>query len=76
MEIKIGIRQSNRELTLDVDASVDDITAQVNEAISQGTVISLKERRTARSWFPLRPSRTSKSDPRLLTVWDSESART
>ena len=34
MEIKIGIRQSNRELTLDVDASVEDITTQVNEAIS------------------------------------------
>ncbi|EFG48347.1 hypothetical protein HMPREF0183_0315 [Brevibacterium mcbrellneri ATCC 49030] len=43
MEIKIGIRQSNRELTVDVDATVEDITAQINEAISQGTVLSLKD---------------------------------
>ena len=43
MEIKIGIRQSNRELTVDVDSSVEDITAQVNEAIAQGTVLTLKD---------------------------------
>ncbi len=43
MEIKIGIRQSNRELTVDVDSSIEDITAQVNEAIAQGTVLTLKD---------------------------------
>lgn len=43
MEIKIGIRQSNRELTVNVDSSIEDITAQVNEAIAQGTVLTLKD---------------------------------
>lgn len=43
MEIKIGIRQSNRELSIETDASVDDIVAKINEATANDSVISLTD---------------------------------
>ncbi|GAA4417054.1 DUF3107 domain-containing protein [Georgenia halophila] len=41
MEITIGVKHVNRELTLDSDQSTDEIQAAVDKAISDGTSLVL-----------------------------------
>lgn len=43
MEISIGIRNVQRELSLDVDLTAEDITAKVTEALSSGTPLSITD---------------------------------
>lgn len=43
MEVNIGVRQSNRELTVDVDITAEAVRAQVAEAIKSGDPLRLEE---------------------------------
>jgi len=38
MEVKIGVQQAARELTIDVDLSADDIQAAVDQALTGGVL--------------------------------------
>lgn len=43
MEISIGIRNVQRELTLDVDMTADEVSEKVSAALEGNTVLSLKD---------------------------------
>ncbi|NLW13622.1 MAG: DUF3107 domain-containing protein [Trueperella sp.] len=43
MEISIGIRNVQRELTLDVDMTADEVSEKVSAALANNTVLSLKD---------------------------------
>ena len=43
MEIRIGMKNVNRELTLDVDAKPEDITKQVEDAIKKSEHLVLED---------------------------------
>lgn len=43
MEISIGIRNVQRELTLDVDMTADEVSEKVSAALENNTVLSLKD---------------------------------
>lgn len=43
MEIKIGIRQSSRELTVETDATVSDIVAKINDSVANDAVLVLED---------------------------------
>ena len=43
MEVNIGVRQSNRELTVDVDLSSDEVHQKVADAIREGQPLRLEE---------------------------------
>ena len=45
MEIKIGIRQSNRELTLDTELSIDEVEKAISTAISNDSVLTLADKK-------------------------------
>jgi F420-0:gamma-glutamyl ligase len=53
VEVKIGVQQAQRELTLDVDQSAEDIEKQVSEVLSSGTgVIALTDTKGRRLVVP------------------------
>lgn len=43
MEIKIGIRQSNRELTVETDTTVNDLVDHINKALADGSVFTVAD---------------------------------
>lgn len=43
MDVKIGIQQAVRELTLETDESAESISAQVAEAVSSDGLLTLKD---------------------------------
>lgn len=43
MEIKIGIQNIGREIVLESEQGVDEIAAQVSEALAKGTELRLKD---------------------------------
>lgn len=43
MDVKIGIQQAAREITLETDESADSITAQVTEAVTSEGLLTLKD---------------------------------
>lgn len=43
MDVKIGIQQAQRELTLETDASAEDISAQVSQALTSDGVLTLTD---------------------------------
>ncbi|MBF4160678.1 DUF3107 domain-containing protein [Nocardioides acrostichi] len=43
MEIKIGIQQAPRELSVDADIATDDLHQQIAEAVSSGGLLSLTD---------------------------------
>ena len=43
MDVKIGIQQAARELTLETDASAEDISARVAEALASDGVLTLSD---------------------------------
>ena len=45
MEIKIGVQHSPREVALDSDQSIDEVTAAITKAIDAGTLLSLTDDR-------------------------------
>ncbi len=45
MEIKIGVQDTPREISLDSDASIEDVTAAVNAAITSGSLLTLVDDR-------------------------------
>lgn len=40
MEIKIGVRQAPRELTIDLDTTAEEVRAQVDEVIAKDGILS------------------------------------
>jgi hypothetical protein len=53
MEVKIGVQNVNRELTLDTDQEGDEIEAAVAKAVSEGTsVITLTDVKGRRVLVP------------------------
>ncbi|WP_029088884.1 DUF3107 domain-containing protein [Brevibacterium album] len=52
MEIKIGMRQSNREIVLDSDRTRDEIGELVAAALAEGTVLSLDDSKGRRVLVP------------------------
>ena len=43
MEVKIGVRQAPRELVIETEASAEEITQQVDEALSSGSTFVLAD---------------------------------
>lgn len=43
MEIKIGIKDVAREVVLESDLSAEEVTAQVTEALKNGTLLTLED---------------------------------
>jgi hypothetical protein len=52
MEIKIGVQQATRELTLDTNESADHVEKLVSEALSGGQVLVLVDTRGRRVLVP------------------------
>ncbi|PFG16895.1 uncharacterized protein DUF3107 [Propionicimonas paludicola] len=52
MEIKIGIRQVARELTVETDASAADVEADLKAALTEGTVLALSDEKGRRILVP------------------------
>ena len=48
MEIKIGMRQTNREIVLESEQTRDDITAAVSKALGDGAVLTLDDEKGRR----------------------------
>lgn len=45
MDIKIGVQESPREINLESNDSVEDVTAAVEQAIAKGSLLSLTDDR-------------------------------
>lgn len=45
MEIKIGIQHANRELTVDVEQTVAEVTEAVRKALAEDGVVSFVDKR-------------------------------
>jgi hypothetical protein len=43
VEVKIGVQQSAREITLETDRSAEDITAAVRAALADDSVLALED---------------------------------
>lgn len=43
MEVKIGVRQAPRELVIETDATAEEISQQVDEALSSGSTFVLAD---------------------------------
>ncbi|MCD6640797.1 MAG: DUF3107 domain-containing protein [Nocardioides sp.] len=43
MEVKIGVQHAQRELTIDTDATAEDISAQLVQALSEEGVLRLTD---------------------------------
>ncbi len=52
MEIKIGIRQAVRELTVETDASAADVEADFKAALTEGTLLALADEKGRRILVP------------------------
>ncbi len=52
MEVKIGVQQSAREISLESDRSAEDITADVRAALADGGVLSLEDDKGRRVLVP------------------------
>ena len=61
MEVKIGVQNAARELTLDIKESADDVAAEVAAAIKDDGVLPSPTPAAARCWCPPRSWRTSRS---------------
>jgi hypothetical protein len=53
MEVKIGVQNANRELTVDTDLDADAVEDQVSKAIANGGVISLTDIKGRRIVVPV-----------------------
>ena len=53
MEIKIGMRQTNREIVLESEQTRDDITAAVSKALGDGAVLTLDDEKGRRVIVPV-----------------------
>ncbi len=52
MEIKIGVQQASRELTLETDESAESVEKLVSEALSGGQVLVLTDTKGRRVLVP------------------------
>lgn len=52
MDIKIGIQNIGRELSIDTDASADEIQQQIGEALSGNGVLTLSDAKGRRLIVP------------------------
>lgn len=52
MEIKIGIRQAARELTVETDSSAAEVEADLKAALTEGTVLALADQKGRRILVP------------------------
>lgn len=52
MEIKIGMRQTNREIVLESDQSRDDVTTAVTKALADGGALTLDDDKGRRVIVP------------------------
>ncbi len=52
MEVKIGVQNANRELTIDADLAADEIEERVTKAIAAGGVLTLSDTRGRRVVVP------------------------
>ena len=43
MEVKIGVQNASRELTIDVDVDTEQLTKNINDALSHGEVLTLTD---------------------------------
>ncbi len=53
MEVKIGVQHAPREVTLDSDESAEDVERQVNEALANDGVLSLRDTKGRRYIVPV-----------------------
>ena len=53
MEIKIGMRQTNREIVLESEQTRDDITAAVSKALGDGAALTLDDEKGRRVIVPV-----------------------
>ncbi|MCW2780509.1 MAG: hypothetical protein JWR35_958 [Marmoricola sp.] len=52
MEVKIGVQNANRELTVDTNLDADQVEALVSKAIADGGVLSLADAKGRRIVVP------------------------
>lgn len=52
MEVKIGVQNVNRELTIDTTLDADGVQAEVAKALEQGGLLSLTDARGRRVVIP------------------------
>ena len=52
MEVKIGVQNVNRELTIDTTLDADGVQAEVSKALEQGGLLSLTDARGRRVVIP------------------------
>jgi hypothetical protein len=45
VEVKIGIQMTARELVVDTELSADEVITAVEQALADGTVLTLKDRK-------------------------------
>lgn len=53
MEIKIGMRQTNREIVLESEQSRDDLTSAVTKALADGGALTLDDEKGRRVIVPV-----------------------
>ena len=53
MEVKIGVQNASRELTIDPDGDADAIEAKVTKALADGGVLTLSDARGRRVVVPV-----------------------
>ena len=53
MEIKIGMRQTNREIVLESEQTRDDVTAAVTKALGDGGALTLDDEKGRRVIVPV-----------------------
>lgn len=53
MEIKIGMRQTNREIVLESEQSRDDVTAAVTKSLTDGGALTLDDDKGRRVIIPV-----------------------
>ncbi|WP_310962384.1 DUF3107 domain-containing protein [Nocardioides terrisoli] len=52
MEVKIGVQNANRELTIDTTLDADEVQDAVSKAIADGTVLALADAKGRRIVVP------------------------
>ena len=53
MEVKIGVQNAARELTIDVEQSADDVAKQIADAVAGEGVLSLQDAKGRRVIVPV-----------------------
>ncbi len=53
MEVKIGIQNAARELTIDVDETADAVETRVADAVANGGVLTLQDSKGRRVLVPV-----------------------